>query len=485
MTASSLTPGPQRREAPAVHVFEHSATELARRIRARELSCEHVVRATLERIALVNPRINCFCAIDAEGALAQARAADAALAAGAVPGPLHGVPFAIKDLTPTRGLPTTLGSLVYQNSIATHDAVIVERLRGAGGILVGKTTTPEFAHLPITHNRLHGITRNPWDASRTPGGSSGGSAAAVASGCVPLAEGSDMGGSIRIPAALCGIVGFKPSLGRIPFDALPSQFESLAHFGPLARTVADAALFVRVTQGPSNRDYQSQMAPSPIPDELSTDLRSLRVACSTDLGYYHVDEDVAANFRHAVESMRGAGAIVDEVPLHWNSTLNDAWVELWAVYMAAFYGHDFDRDQELFEPSMRALMTRGFEARAVDIKRIELTRSRFWEDLSALLSRYDVLVCPTTSTVAPAVETPMAELYFTDARGRYHGLDLTSHFNFVGACPAISIPAGVTLAGLPTGLHIVGRRYDDVRVLALAAELERTFPWARSRLPPG
>src|ERR1700757_4100656 len=233
------------------------ATEMARRIRDGRLSPVELIDNSLARIAAVNPALNCFCFVYPEEARARARAAEAEAKAGAKLGPLHGVPFAIKDLTPTKGKRTTLGSYAYEHWIPDEDAPIVEALTKAGGIMVGKTTTPEFAYSSFTESPLWGITRNPWDTSRTPGGSSGGSGAAVASGCVPLAEGSDMGGSVRIPASFCGIVGLKPSFGPIPFTILPSIFDSLSHFGPLARTIDDAALFLGITQGPDERDIQS------------------------------------------------------------------------------------------------------------------------------------------------------------------------------------------------------------------------------------
>ena len=234
-----------------------SAREIARLIRTKEVSPVEVVNSTLTRIADVNAALNCFCFVYHHEALAAAKAAERACAHGEALGPLHGVPVAFKDFTPIHGKITTLGSKVYEYAVPDRSALVVERILGAGAILVGKTTTPEFAASGFTRSSLWGITRNPWDPERTPGGSSGGSAVAVATGCVTLAEGSDMGGSVRIPAALCGTVGLKPSFGRIPFDVLESQFDTFNHFGPLARNVGDAALFLSVAQGPDDRDIQS------------------------------------------------------------------------------------------------------------------------------------------------------------------------------------------------------------------------------------
>ena len=236
------------------------AIELARRIRDRELSPVEVVENSLGRIEAVNDTLNCFCFVFPDEAMEHAKVAEARALRGEPLGPLHGVPIAIKDFTPTKGKTTTMGSRVYEHWVPEDDAQIVKDLIAAGAIMVGKTTTPEFAHAGFTHSPLWGVTRNPWNPGRTPGGSSGGSGAAVASGCVPLAEGSDMGGSVRGPAACCGLVGLKPSLGRIPMTILPSVFDNISHFGPLARTIDDAALFLAATQGPLRARHHVQSA---------------------------------------------------------------------------------------------------------------------------------------------------------------------------------------------------------------------------------
>ena len=221
------------------------ATELGRIIRAKEISPVDIVKNSLERIEEVNPTLNCFCFTYPEEALEKARAAEQAVHSGNAR-PLEGIPLAIKDFTPTKGKRTTRGSKLLEDWVPDYSAVLVERLEAAGAIMVGKTATPEFAISSFTDSPLWGYTRNPWNTDRTTGGSSGGSGAAVASGCVPFAEGTDMGGSVRIPGALCGIVGHKPSLGRIPMDIIDTTFDNISHFGPLARTVSDAALFLEL-----------------------------------------------------------------------------------------------------------------------------------------------------------------------------------------------------------------------------------------------
>ncbi len=261
------------------------AGALASLVQERKLSPVELVDNALARIAQVNPTLNCFCFVWEEAARAAAKAAEARLMRGGPLPPLLGVPIAFKDITPTKGQRTTLGSRAYEHNVPDADAIVVERLVAAGAIVVGKTTTPEFAFASFTQSPLWGTTRNPWNPARSPGGSSGGSGAAVASGCVPFAEGSDMGGSIRIPAALCGVVGLKPSFGRIPFEVLPSQLDTLNHFGPLARSVADAALFLRHAAGPDERDLSSNPQTLDWSQPLRRDVAGLRLAVSDDLGF--------------------------------------------------------------------------------------------------------------------------------------------------------------------------------------------------------
>jgi Asp-tRNA(Asn)/Glu-tRNA(Gln) amidotransferase A subunit family amidase len=393
------------------------------------------------------------------------------------------VPIAIKDLTPTKGKRTTLGSYAYEHWVPDEDAPIVEALLKAGAIMVGKTTTPEFAYSSFTESPLWGITRNPWNTERTPGGSSGGSGAAVASGAVALAEGSDMGGSVRIPAALCGIVGLKPSFGRIPFTILPSQFDQLSHFGPLARTVSDAALFLKVTQGPDERDIQSLKPALDIPIPIPSDVRGRRLAFSVDLGRYRIDPEVAANTKAAVAALVGEGALVEEVELDWGLELNEALTAHWAVYLAAFFGHVLPKYRARMDPNVVKLMETGLAMNAVDFKRLEFIRTEQWKQLSPILQAYEALLCPTMALPAPPVGGNDAAYYRTDDNGRYVGLDMTAVFNFVSQCPALSVPSGWTSTGLPTALQIVGRRFDDLGVLRIGAALERAQPWAHRRPP--
>jgi Asp-tRNA(Asn)/Glu-tRNA(Gln) amidotransferase A subunit family amidase len=442
-----------------------------------------LVAASLARSEEVNPRLNCFCFVYPDEAMEHARAAERAIAAGGAVGPLHGVPIAIKDLTPTKGKRTTMGSYAFEDWVPEESALLVERLLGAGAIMVGKTTTPEFAYSSFTESPLWGITRNPWNPERTPGGSSGGSGAAVASGCVPLAEGTDMGGSVRIPAAWCGLVGLKPSFGRIPLDFLPTQFDTIQHFGPLARTVDDARLFVSVVQGPDERDIMSLAPRLDFSGPFDANVEGMRLALDVDLGCYAVAPEVEAAVRAAAVAFAEAGAVVEEVDLGWEREVADAWVAHWGVYLAAIFGDQLARFREKMDPRVAALMDDGLAMGAVEFKRLEFARTRAWKLLASVLERFDALLCPTMSQVARPVDEDDFVWYEDRGDGLYHGLDMTAQFNFVSQCPALSVPAGWSEEGLPIGLQIVARRYRDDEALRIGAVLERLRPWAERRPP--
>jgi Asp-tRNA(Asn)/Glu-tRNA(Gln) amidotransferase A subunit family amidase len=376
-----------------------------------------------------------------------------------------------------------MGSYAFEHFVPEESALIVERLLGAGAIMVGKTTTPEFAYSSFTESPLWGVTRNPWDPERTPGGSSGGSGAAVASGCVPLAEGTDMGGSVRIPAAWCGLVGLKPSYGRIPLDFLPTQFDTIHHFGPLARTIEDARLFLSVAQGQDARDIMSAVPPVDLTGALDGHVEGLRLALDVDLGHYAIAPDVEEAVRGAAAVLADAGAVLEEVDVDWTREIADAWVDHWGVYLAAIFGEKLEEFREQMDPRVVRLMDAGFALGAVDFKRIEFVRTRAWKQLAPILERFDALLCPTMSQVARPVDEDDFVWYADRGVGLYHGLDMTCQFNFVSQCPALSVPAGWTESGLPIGLQIVAKRYRDDQALRIGAALERHRPWADRRPP--
>jgi Asp-tRNA(Asn)/Glu-tRNA(Gln) amidotransferase A subunit family amidase len=453
------------------------ATRLAAMIRARELSPVDLVDASLARIEAVQPVNNPFALILADEARAAAREAERAIMRGDPLGPLHGLPVAFKDFTPTAGHRTTRGSVAFEHWVADRDPVIVRRFKAAGAIILGKTTTPEFAHSSFTRSPLFGHTTNPWDRSKTSGGSSGGSAVAVTTGCVALAEGTDMGGSVRIPAALCGCVGLKPSLGRIPMDILPTVFDDMSHFGPLARTVDDAALFLRVAEGPDPADISSQRVPAPLPEHLDADVQGMRIALSRDLGFMAVDGEVAANLDAVADVLAEAGATVTPVELSWGPDLVEAWFRWWGVYLAAAFGHLLCDHRARMDPEVVALIEAGQGLDAVAFARIDQIRTRQWHALAAVFAGHDALICPTMALPAPDKDARDADFEWIDADGRLHGLDMTAVFNMVGQCPALSVPSGMTAAGLPTAAQIVANRFEDGVALRIGAAIEALRLW--------
>lgn len=461
---------------------------MADAVRTRQVSAAALAQAALARArALVE--CNCFCYLLDDSAAAVAGEIDRALADGErLDLPLLGVPFAAKDMTPTAGVPATLGSWTSGDAPATETALVVDRLQQAGAVLIGKTTTPEFANSGFTGSPRWGVTRNPHDPRRSPGGSSGGSGAAVAGGCVPFAEGTDMGGSVRIPAALCGVVGLKPSLGRIPMTILPSLFDNISHFGPLARRVDDAVAFMAATSGPSDEDpFSVPLAFDAARARRRPALAGRRFAFSMDLGFYAVADEVQAVILDAIARLRRAGAVVDIVDLRWTRDVVDRWTDLWGVFMAAYFGDRRARFAARMDPAVLALMERGDALGATEVKRIELLRSAMWRDMMRVLDNREALLCPTCAVPAPPVEETDDDYMETLPDGRFRGLDLTAPFNMVPALPALSLPAGYA-GGLPVGLQMVGRRYGDEALLGLAGSVEallgvRTLPPRTSRSP--
>jgi Asp-tRNA(Asn)/Glu-tRNA(Gln) amidotransferase A subunit family amidase len=455
-----------------------TATETAARIAAGELSPVDAVAAAVDRALAVQPELNCFTSIWVDEAMLDADEAERAVKPGAPLGVLHGAPVAVKDTTPVAGHRTTLGSYAFERFVPDRDAAVVTALRRAGAVIIGQTTTPEFAHTLQTDSPLWGITRNPHDLRRTPGGSSGGSAAAVASGCVALAEGSDMGGSVRIPAAWCGVVGLKPGLGRIPMDVLPGLFDSISHHGPLARCADDARLFLAATQGPDDADIMSVPGPLDLTRPLDADIDGIHLALSVDLGCWAVDPEIAAAVTDAAHALAAAGATVDVVDPGFTPADEAAWGVLWAVFMAAYYGDLLEAFGERMDPAVVRLITVGGEVSAVEHKRLEIHRTGLWRRLAPILAEHDALLCPTMAVAPwPAARADSPAISPVDHDG-YHSPDMTAVFNLVSPCPAVSVPCGHHTAepnaGLPIGLQIVGRRWREDTVLRIARAVEVT-----------
>lgn len=434
--------------------------------------CTDTVADVFERLPEVQEHCNAFTEWFPEEALDTARALDRAQEAGARPGLLHGVPICIKDMTPTKGHHTTLGSWTSGSGETAHDAVIVQRLKAAGAIIVAKTTTAELAFSSFTDTARYGVTRNPWDRSRTSGGSSGGSAAAVASGLVSLAEGTDMGGSVRIPAAACGIVGFKPSLGRIPMDIVPSALETLSHFGALAASVEDAALFVAASAGHHPADMLSRRSPFDLAATEPQSLAGKRFALSVDLGYCAVDPDIEAGLLQTVEQLRGAGAIVEEVQLPWTRAVFDQWAIRWFCLLASFPNARTAELRARMHPQLAAGLEQAQRYSAMDLMGVDLLRTEMNRQLNAVFTEHDFLLCPTNAVPAPLATQTDADFEDTLPNGKLGTFDMTHPFNMVPTSPVLSLPIGLTDARLPIGMQIVGPPCADEAVLSVSAAIE-------------
>jgi aspartyl-tRNA(Asn)/glutamyl-tRNA(Gln) amidotransferase subunit A len=455
------------------------ATEIVARIRDRQLSPVEVVDAVLERIERVNPRLNAFTHVRHERARAEARAAEAAVLRGDALGPLHGVPISIKDNLLMAGEPFTYGSRLLRDNVATEDAPAVARVKAAGAIVLGRTNTPEFAWRGSTDNRVYGPTRNPWDLGRTAGGSSGGAGAAVAAGLGPLALGTDGAGSIRIPASFCGIVGHKPSLGRVPFYPAAGGAELHAHLGPMTRTVRDAALLLDVVAGPDERDRFSLPAPDrPFVDAIEGGVRGWRVAWSPDLGHIPVDPEVRRIAEGAVQVFGQIGAELDAPDLGLPDPAPILKI-MYAGIQAGSHGRRPSEQLAEMDPDLVALIEEGRRISIVDYGQAMVARTAYWDAMRQVFERYDLLITPTISV--PAFELGIVGPTTVDGRPVVHlGWTLCYPFNFTGQ-PAVTVPCGFTGDGLPVGLQIVGRRFADADVLRAAAAFESARPWADGR----
>jgi Asp-tRNA(Asn)/Glu-tRNA(Gln) amidotransferase A subunit family amidase len=468
-----------------------SATQLARDIRAGDRSPVTVMDAVLDRIDDRNDRTNAFVTVAHDRARQAAREAESAIEAGESLGPLHGVPVAVKDLNHVAGMRTTRGSLLFDDAVSESNDVFVDRLEAAGAIVVGKTNTPEFGLGCTTDNRVVGPTGTPFDPSRTAGGSSGGSGAALGDHLVPLAQGTDTGGSIRTPASCCNVFGLKPSFGRVPRTGRPDGFADhtpFSHTGPMARTVADAALLLDVMAGPDPADPFS--LPATDADFVSATSRpvdNLRIAYSPDLGIYPVEDTVRTVVGEAVEALADAGATVERADPDIDCTRHDvldafytyATVRWEALLDTLEREHGLDprdTDRDRLRPVVVETIFESDPVTTQDYKRADVTRTRVYDAIVDLLRGYDLLVTPTLGVPPfPHGEEP------TVVEGKtvepLRGWLLTQPFNFSGH-PVGAVPAGLTDEGLPVGMQVVGRRHDDATVLAASAAIERERPWA-------
>ncbi|MFB6105606.1 MAG: amidase [Halobacteriaceae archaeon] len=466
-----------------------TAAGIARRVRDGEVSPEDVVEAHLDRIEARADRTNAFVTVCGDRARDRAREAERAVERGDPLGPLHGVPVAVKDLQDVAGVRTTNGSLLFEDHVADESEVFVDRLERAGAVVVGKTNTPEFGLGVTTDNRVAGPTGTPFDPDRVSGGSSGGSGAALGDRLVPLAQGSDTGGSIRIPAACCGVVGVKPTYGLVPRTGRPDAFEShtpFSHYGPMARTVEDAALMLDVMAGPHPRDPFSVPAEADYAAATDRDVDGARVAVSADMGTYPLDPAVRETVTEAGFALGDAGADVEAVDVDLgvdHTDVMDAFYTYAAVRWEALFdnleseygldprGADRDRLREVTAETILDapdVSTRAYKA-------ADVTRTRVYDGVEDVFEEYDALVTATTA-VPPFPHGEAPTEIDGEAVDPLRGWVLTQPTNMSGH-PTVAAPAG-TVDGLPVGLQVVTPRFADADALALAAALERVRPWA-------
>ncbi|WP_226006733.1 amidase [Natrinema salinisoli] len=459
-----------------------SATDLAARIRTGDVTATEAVEAHLERIDSRDGEINAFVTVCEDEALEAAAEADRALEDGADVGPLHGVPLALKDLGSLKeGVRHTYGSALFADHVADRTSAIVERLEDAGAIVIGKTNTPELGHKGTTDNELIGATASPIDTDLNAGGSSGGSAAALAAGMTPIATGSDAGGSLRIPAAACGVYGFKPTFGLIPDDGRPSAFgRELQHTtkGPMTRTVEDAALLLSLMDGPHPDDPNSVPVDIDYRDAVERSIDDYRIAYSPDLDAFPIDDEVRAVVDDAVTAFADAGATVDTVTLDHGysmAELSEAAMPAYttsvlesATVIEEAHGVDFLERSDEVSDSLLAMLHVGEEYGPEDVARSGIVRTGVYDAVQDLFTDYDLLVAPTLSRADLGLHA--------DLGAEAWEWPLTWPFNWTGH-PVASAPAGLTDRGHPVGLQLVGRRFADDDILAASAALERERPW--------
>ncbi len=456
-----------------------SATRALKLFRRRKLSPVELLQAQIERAEAIEPKINAFTDTYFEEALEQARQAEARyMKKKPRVRTLEGISIAIKDEGNIKGKRTTNGSLIWKEAIAERTDVVIGRLLRAGAICHARTATPEFSCAAVTHSRLWGVTRNPWNPRYTPGGSSGGSAAALAAGTTTLANGSDIAGSIRIPASCCGVVGFKPPYGRVPEGEI-FNLDFYAHQGPLARTVADAALMQNVIAGVHVSDIASLREKLTIPAK-HRGIRGWRVAYSPDLDYFRVDKQVRDNTDQAVEVFRSLGCKVEPVELGWTEACAKAAWDYLCHLFGASMAPLLRRHRDEMTPYARAFIESGRRSRATDFVASLQVACDMYATFGRLMKRFDVLICPTLAKPAVRANDPLDyDTYASAGRKIPAGLGwcMTYPFNMLSRCPVISVPSGRARNGVPTGVQIVSRTYDDVRVFRAASAFEKAAPW--------
>ncbi len=460
-----------------VGLTRKSAGELVALVKSREITPVEILDAHLSAIDRINPKLNAIVTLAAGQAREAAVAAGDAVTRGGALGFLHGLPIGIKDVTPTAGIRTTFGSPLFKDYVPTEDAEAVRRLKSAGAIILAKTNTPEFAAGANTFNDVFGVTRNPWNPALSPSGSSGGSAAAVASGMLPLAQGTDFGCSIRMPAAFCGIVGIRPTPGLTPNYPMPLAWDPGQVHGPLARTAEDAALMLDALVGFSRLSPISVAPPwkSALAEvEASRDAKGLRIAYITDIAGIGVDTELDAICRSTALSLRDAGASVEEISFDASDgkVPYQAWRGLWMVGQQLA---NLERLEE-FGPNLKGNVKAGLKVTPLDFAVAETARAALFQKFRELFERYDLLLTPAS----PVKQFPVEQNFPTEVSGKrlenYTDWMAGSFLITLMSLPAGSVPAGKTSDGLPVGMQIVGARFEEPKILSLAKLIQRMHP---------
>ena len=464
---------------PDIELCYLPAHEAIRRFKDRSLSPVELMTAVITRTEQVEPTVNAFTYRFFEEAMTQARVAEAKyMKTDGRTRALEGLPVAVKDESYIKGQGTSNGSLTMKDFVAAHTSPINERILRAGGIVHARTATPEFSCAGYTHSRLWGVTRNPWNPAFTPGGSSGGSSASLAAGTSALATGSDIGGSIRIPASTCGLAGFKPPYGRNPEEA-PFNLDFYCHTGPLARSARDSILLQNVICGPHPQDIASLRPKLRLSTE-SKGIAGWRIAYSPDLGFYQVDPEVRANTERALDVLRGLGATIEEVDLGWGEEVLDAGLTYLGHIFGTLIGKSLDQHGDEMTTYARAFAETSRTSTASDYFRTLEVAGEMYQTLGPILEKYRLLICPTTALPAVAADFDQSKDQVTingKAVNPMLGWVMTSPFNTMSRCPVLSLPSGRADNGVPTGIQLVGRTYRDPDVFQAALAYETAQPW--------
>ena len=458
-----------------------SALDITGQVARKEVKVSEVVQAHLDQIEKCNPAVNAICTLDATGALNQALEAEAYLAAGGSPRPLEGIPVVVKDLVPVKGMRTTMGSPIYADAVPDEDALIVERMRNAGAIIIGKSNTPEFGAGSHTFNPVFGVTRNPYDLARVAGGSSGGGAAALTCGMVPLADGSDLGGSVRNPPNFNNVVGLRPSPGRIPRYPNQQPWNSMPVLGPMARTVADAAHFLSVLAGPDPRDPLSiHEDPSVYRSSLEMDLSGTRIAWSPDLGILPVQKEVIQTLEDQLPVLESLGCRIERAHPDFQGT-PELFQTLRAAGFAAGLADDLEMHRDKMKETVIWNIEKGLALSSLDVSNAQAERAALFHRVRTFFNEYDFLLLPVSQVVPFPVETEWVQ--------EIEGVTLPTYIDWMMSCslitltehPALSLPFGFTQNGLPVGIQIVAPFRKEFDLLRFAHQIEQAHPVGKRR----